>query len=141
MGDSVSLYTVNDFKKLSESVADFIEKRVCGDNFTSLLNKFRLQKEMPHGKVYKRAYIDRRVYNNFISKNLRPNKRNAIAIGIALELESEEMREFLFSAGYCLTNYSVFDLVVMYCIENCIYDINVVNALLIEVGERPFFYA
>jgi hypothetical protein len=126
-----------EFQELTKSINEYIKKRRSFTIFSYLLNEFKTKKGVSHIDIYKKAYIDRRVYSRLIKdRTYHPGKRTVISLGLALELTRDDMDEFLASAGFCFNSCSVFDLVIMFCIDCRIYDINTVNALLVEVGEK-----
>jgi hypothetical protein len=126
-----------EFQDLVVSIKKYIKKERNNAVFNYLLSEFRAQKNISDVDLYKNAYIDRRIYSHIVTnRRYHPSKRTVIALGLALNLNLDEMSELLARAGFCLSNCSVFDLAVMYCIENKVYDVNTVNALLVEVGEK-----
>jgi hypothetical protein len=87
---------------------------------------------------YIAAGIDRRLYHNIFHKNTyHPSKNTAIALGMALHLNREEMNEFLEKTGYILTNSSILDLIIMFCIQMQIYEIGDINAILLAMEQKP----
>ena len=62
-------------------------------------------------------------------------KKTILALAIALKLNLDDTKDLLASAGYALTNNSRFDLIVCFCLENGIYDIFEVNALLFRFDQ------
>jgi hypothetical protein len=70
------------------------------------------------------------------ARNYHPSKNTAIAFGIALELGHEEFVQLLQSAGYAFNRASIPDLVVMFCVQNSIYDLHDVNALLVALEQK-----
>jgi hypothetical protein len=51
-------------------------------------------------------------------------------------LSTHEFNDFLKTAGYTLSDSSIFDLVIQFCVEHELYDISDVNALLFESGQK-----
>ena len=52
----------------------------------------------------------------------------------ALRLNNQECKYLLKKAGYTLSSASTYSLIIRYCIENKIYDLNKVNDYLEEYG-------
>ena len=65
-----------------------------------------------------------------ISPYYIPKKENIIKLGLSLSLNKEKMDKLLSSAGYSLSTNNKFDLVILFCIENKIYDLNIINDYL-----------
>jgi hypothetical protein len=82
-------------------------------------------------EIYKRAGIDRRHFSKIRSNpEYRPSKNTVIALALALELNKKETDKLLSSAGYSLSDSETSDLVIQFCIERKIYEIDQVNYAL-----------
>ena len=83
--------------------------------------------------VYNRALVSKQVFSKIRNNpNYTPKKPTCIALALALELDFAETQEFLAHAGYTLSKSYLFDVIIMYCIENKIYNVVFVNDLLFE---------
>ncbi len=83
--------------------------------------------------VYNRALVSKQVFSKIRNNpNYTPKKPTCIALALALELDFAETQEFLAHAGYTLSKSYLFDVIIMYCIENKIYNVVFVNNLLFE---------
>lgn len=83
--------------------------------------------------VYNRALVSKQVFSKTRNNpNYTPKKPTCIALALALELDFAETQEFLAHAGYTLSKSYLFDVIIMYCIENKIYNVVFVNNLLFE---------
>ena len=98
-----------------------------GSNFNELL-----EKELSKQNEYDNYVPDSNVQPKF---KYIPKKKTIVALAIALRLNLDDTRDLLNSAGLALTNNSKADLIVRFCLENGIYDIFEVNALLFKFGQ------
>ncbi|UFU00271.1 hypothetical protein KO561_04780 [Radiobacillus kanasensis] len=85
--------------------------------------------------MYKRAGIDRRLFSKIRSnRDYKTSKHTAVALAIALQLNRQEFKKLLEAAGFTLSHNDTFDLVIQFCLENKIYDMDDVNQALEHVG-------
>lgn len=107
------------------------------DTFSEALIRIIDRKEMTDPEVYKRANIDRKLFNKIKNTpEYQPKKATALAFAIALELNLDETKDLIGRAGYALTHASKLDIIVEYFIVNKIYDMMELNAVLFEF-EQP----
>ena len=100
-------------------------------SFSKLLFSFIDKRGFTDAEVYKKASIDRRLFSKIrCNENYIPKKDNIIKLCLSLSLNKEEINALLNSAGYSLSMNNDVDLIISFCIENNIYDINVVNDYL-----------
>ena len=84
-------------------------------------------------ECYRRAQLNRSHFNrikNDPSYNVQ--KDTVLALALALHLDEKAAESFLKKAGYALSYSNYKDLIVRYCLQDKIYDINDVNLLLYE---------
>ena len=126
------------FRDISDEASAYIKKNKKPGGFAHVLDKIRKEKGFTPAELYKRANVDRRQYSRFMGPEGRhPSMNTVISFALALRLERQEFDEFLQTAGYALSNSSSRDVCIMYCLENSIYDIDEVNALLFAIGIMP----
>jgi len=100
-------------------------------SFSELLFSFIDKRGLTDSEVYKKVSIDRKLFSKIrCNENYIPRKENVIKLCLALSLNKEEFDKLLSSAGYSLATNNNFDLIISFCIENNIYDINIVNDYL-----------
>ena len=91
----------------------------------------RFQGDAP--RVYTAARLTRAAYSRFISdETAQVSKDTAMRMALALRLDHEEAKRLLASAGYAFSMSKALDVVVLSCIEMLIYNMDVINALLVE---------
>lgn len=87
--------------------------------------------------IYRRAYIDRRLYSKIISdKTYRTSKDTIISLGVALKLTLQELNDLLGSGGYALSHSSIRDLIIEFCFKRSLHDIDKINELLYYFKEK-----
>ena len=102
-------------------------------SFSELLFSYIDRSGLLDCEVYKKVCIDRKLFSKIrCSKNYIPKKNNVIKLGLALSLDKENFNNLLSSAGYTLTTTNDFDLIIAFCIENNIYDLDIINNYLYE---------
>ena len=92
---------------------------------------FRLIDEtgMKDSEVYRKAWIDRKHFSK-IRSGMTPRKNTVMALCLALNLDPDRSTDLLAKAGYAFSSASVTDLIVRYCIEHGICDLDSVNEIL-----------
>ena len=114
-----------------ETVEKFVQDNRKTETFPVLLNRLREDRKMEARELYKKAFIDRKLYSQIMGKrHYQPSKYTTIAFGLALELPYEDFKVFLQSAGFSLNHNAEFDLVIKYCVQNKIYNVLTVNEML-----------
>ena len=104
--------------------------------FSVLLNQYIVNAKVKPSAIYKKAFIDRKVYSKIMGeRDYHPSRITVISFGLALELKLPEMEEFLASAGYCFSHCSKFDLIIKYFIEKEIYDITIIDNWLDQYNQ------
>jgi len=106
--------------------------------FQQLLFRFIDEKGAPDAAIYKKAGLDRRHFSKIRSNpGYRPGKNTVLALAIALELDKEETSQLLAAAGYSLSESDTFDLVILFCLEKKIYDLDTINHALDYFSLKP----
>lgn len=106
------------------------------ESFSNTLLRLIDEKGLKDSEVYKKANIDRRLFSKIRGdEDYMPSKKTAISFCLALQLDMEEAKKLLETAGYTLSASSRFDLIIMYLIENEEFNIHFANIVLEDYGE------
>lgn len=106
------------------------------DTFSEHLIRLIDQKGLKDADVYKKANLDRKLFNKIKNnKEYRPKKSTALAFAIALELNLDETLDLIGRAGYTLSHSSKFDIIIEYFLLEENYDIFAINETLFAFGQ------
>ncbi|PFA67095.1 hypothetical protein CN378_12015 [Bacillus sp. AFS015802] len=88
--------------------------------------------------IYKKAGVDRKHFSKIRSiPDYKPSKRTVVALCLSLELSEKDTEDLLSAAGFSLSDSDRFDLVIQFCLEKKIYDIDDVNQALNSLNLKP----
>lgn len=99
-------------------------------NFSELLFSYIDETGCKDSEIYKKVDIDRKLFSKIRCGDYIPKRSNVIKLCLSLRLDKVKFNNLLNSAGYSLNNNTDFDLIISYCIENNIYDFNIINEYL-----------
>ncbi len=117
-----------------DSLDDLLDN--LGESFRDRLLRLIDERGLAEPDVYKKAFIDRKLFSKIrCNPGYTPRKQTAVALAFALRLDQSETADLLRSAGYALSPSSKFDLIVLYCMKNGIYDLFEINALLFQYDQ------
>ena len=121
----------------TQSLDDYIR---LDESFAQKLIKLIDAKGMDDVACYKRANVSKQTWHKLMTdKNYKPNKKTAVSFAIALELTLEETQNLLSSVGFVLSDSSLSDIIIKYCLENSIYDIFEIDSVLFKYDQETLF--
>lgn len=86
-------------------------------------------------QIYKSANIDRRLFSKIRSdSSYHPQKQTILPLLISLRLNISEAEDLLSRAGFAFSPTDTTDVVFRFCIENQIFDLDVVHELIYEIS-------
>ncbi len=120
-----------------KSLDEFIK---LDESFALKLVKLIDAKGMGDVECYKKANVSKQTWHKLMTdKHYRPNKKTALSFAIALELTLEETQNLLSSVGFILSDSSLFDVIIKYCLENEIYDVFEIDSALFKYDQETLF--
>ncbi|MBQ1551580.1 MAG: XRE family transcriptional regulator [Bacilli bacterium] len=153
MKDKLRLYieenlSINTFKRARCAKLDLMEELAIGSSYSSIDNyiddnkddnKFQKllfsyidDKGLKDSDVYNKVNIDRRLFSKIRNDNYHPGKDTIIKLGIALNLDINELEGLLSSASYSLPKNNERDLIIRFSFINKIYNIDTINDFLYD---------
>ena len=107
------------------------------DTFQELLFKFIDKSGLKDSEVYKKAYIDRRLFSKIRSdKDYHPSFGTVTLFALALKLSTEEYKKLLNSASYFLPTNTYTGITLKYCFDNKLYNVYEVNNLIYTLTNK-----
>ena len=111
--------------------------RQLDEGFSRTLLRLIDARGMSDVECYKAANLDRKLFSKIRSDPAyRPGKRTVMALGLALRLDLDSMKDLLRRAGFALSQASEADVIITYCVEHGIYDVLEVNQMLYAFDQQ-----
>ena len=121
------------FEYEEADISSYINDNKEDDTFQTKLFKLIDDRNLKDSDVYNKVNIDRRLFSKIrSSKDYHPSKETIILLGLALELNENEIEDLLNSASYSLPMNTKYDLIIRFCFKEKIYDVNKVNGFLYD---------
>ena len=107
------------------------------ETFSEAVLRIITEKGWKDPDCYKAANMDKRLFSKIrCNRNYHPDKKTAISLAIALELNMMETNNLLGKAGYALSESDKRDVIVMFFIKQEIFDILELDGVLLENGQE-----
>ena len=122
------------------SIEDYI---IDGDSptFSKLVKKIMDEKGFTSKDIYKNSLINRKLFSALnVNDEYIPSRETAIMYCIALKLNYQESSSLLKSAGYSFYEYSNFDRVIKYFLDNKMFNIDKINDALYYYTKKCLGY-
>ena len=108
--------------------------------FSVKLLKLIDQKGMDDVACYKKANVSRQTWYKILNeKGYKPNKKTVLSFAVALELTLDETQTLLKSVGFVLSESSLFDVILMYCLTHGIYSVTQIDAILFQYDQETLY--
>lgn len=121
----------------AKTLEDYIK---LDKKFAYKLSDLIAEKGMTSVECYKKANVSKQTwYKIETDPNYKPNKKTVLSFAIALKLTLSQTQSLLSSVGFVLSNSSLFDVILMYCIENNIYNVHEIDAILFQYDQETLF--
>ena len=128
------------------NVDDFMRRiRTEKENFHDMLFRHIWNGEVSPKKrkerevaVYRSIFMSRQQFGKLREPDYSPSKETILWLAVALHLTAEETHELLNTVGYTFCRWRDFDLIVLYFITNGVYDIMLINEMLLNYGQKTF---
>lgn len=141
--DDISRNSLNSSKNLlressEDYILDFITKqKITEKTFSELLFYYIDLSNFSDVQVYKKAFIDKRIFSKIRSnKSYHPSFGTIVLFALALKLSTSQFKDLLHSAAYSLPQNSYINITLKYCFDNKIYNISRVNELIYAVSNK-----
>ncbi len=119
-----------------KELREFLSGVSAGESFSSLVNGFMDRNRMSPKDVYTNACLSRQDFSR-ITKPGRGVKRGTVySVAIGLRLDWNDTLRLLRSAGYAFREGNIFDAIMQFCIVKKIYDVEIINYLLYDRGQK-----
>ena len=107
------------------------------ETFSEAVLRIITEKGWKDPDCYKAANMDKRLFSKIRSNaNYHPEKKTAISLAIALELNLDETNKLLKKAGYALSESDKRDVIDMFFIRQEIFNILELDGVLLENGQE-----
>ncbi|UXH45105.1 hypothetical protein N5C46_03285 [Rossellomorea vietnamensis] len=121
----------------ASELEEFIEMNHSA-SFSERLFQHIDERGVTDASVYKKAGVDRKLFSKIRSiPDYKPSKRTVVALCLSMKLSEKDTVEMLNAAGFSLSNNDRFDLVIQFCLEKEIHDVDEVNQALYSLGLKP----
>lgn len=133
---------IDSLKARGMSDEEIIARRFRKEStFVETVRRIIIAKNMKNSHVYHAIHMDRRLFSKIMADNeYKPARDTVLTLCIGLEATKSEAVSLLAKCGYAFNYEARRDIIILYFIEDCRYDIDLVNEMLYRFGEQPLGY-
>lgn len=127
----------------SEAIIDDINSVVSDDDYTfsKSVKQIMIDKNITTKDIYKNTLINRKLFSALnVNDDYIPSRETAIMYCFGLKLNYVESNKLMKMAGYTFNEYSNFDRIIKYFIDNGIYNIDKLNDALYYYTKKCLGY-
>lgn len=129
-----------DFCAQAPAPADIDDYIKLDESFAVKLLKLIDHKGMSDVECYKKANVSKQTWYKIMNdKHYKPNKKTVISFSVALQLSLDETQNLLNSVGFVLSKSSLFDVIIMYCLKNGIYNVFEIDSILFKYDQETLY--
>ncbi len=136
----IEIEAINECRVCESKPLDIDDYIKLDEGFAIKLLKLIDLKGMSDVECYKKANVSKQTWYKIMNdKHYKPNKKTAISFAVALELTLEETQNLLETVGFVLSNSSLFDVIIMYCLKNGVYDVLEIDSILFSYDQETLY--
>lgn len=129
--ENIIQYSLSPSQNTIDTAVSEIKSTKLKPTFKETLFNYIDEKNLTDPQVYKKAKVNKRTFSKIRTEEVKyVSKKTVICLGLALELSLDEFKNLLASNSDHLYENSYFDVAIIWCINNKIYDIEQVNDIL-----------
>lgn len=104
------------------------------ETFQEMLFRLIDESGKSDSEVYTKANVDRKYFSKIRSGNI-PRRATVMALCLALHLSSDVAADLMNKAGYGFSDANITDLIIVYCLQERIFELDTVNDILHSYSE------
>jgi O-acetyl-ADP-ribose deacetylase (regulator of RNase III) len=107
------------------------------ETFSDMLFRLIRERNIHEVKMYQDAHISKQLFSKIKSNSYyQPTRETVFLFCVAMHLSLSLSKKLLASAGFTFNKSSRFDLILMYFIENKIFDFYIIDSILMQYNQK-----
>ena len=133
----VNNFTICELPEEYTVTNNILNTKKTAKSFNETLFFYIDNSEFTEREVYKKAFIDKRLFSKIRSNNnYHPSFGTVTLLALALELSTSAYEDLLNSASYSLPQNSYVNMALKYCFDNKIYNVTYVDSLIYNISNK-----